>query len=409
MAREWVNWSGSLRFTPERIETPDSEQAVAAIVQRAAEQGRTVRVAGRGHSSSPLVQTDDTLASLERLQGIESVDTAAHEATIRAGMTLQDAGEALFEAGLAMHNLGDVNVQQVIGGISTGTHGTGRKLPCLSAMLVGGRMVIGSGEVIEFTEEQPPGFLQAARVGLGVLGIITSLRLRLLPAYKLHRQEWCTDVRHCLDHLDELVARNRNFDFYWYPRSDEVKLRTWNLPGEEPGDLPYATLVEDRTDWAHRIITKKRTIRFDEMEYGIPAEAGVRCFLQVRRRMKDVYRKYVGWRLLYRTVAPDDACLSIAHGCETVTISVHHNAGLPFEDFFRGIEPILRDHEGRPHWGKKHTLRAEDLRPLYPQWDVFLQARQHTDPQGVFLTPYLRELLGVPVSEQARAAAFAGR
>ena len=92
-----------------------------------------------------------------------------------------------------------------------------------------------------------------------------------------------------------------------------------------------------------------------------------------------------------------------------MTISVHHNAGLPFEDFFRGIEPILRDHEGRPHWGKKHTLRAEDLRPLYPQWDVFLQARQHTDPQGVFLTPYLRELLGVPVSEQARAAAFAGR
>lgn len=406
--REWVNWSGSLRFTPERIETPDSEQALVALVQRAAEQGRAVRVVGKGHSSSPLVQTDDILVSLEKLQGMESHDTAAHEATIRAGMTLQDAGEALLKVGLAVPNLGDVNVQQVVGAISTGTHGTGRELPCLSTMLVGGRMVTGTGEVVEFSE-QTPDLLRAARVSLGVVGIVTSLRLRLLPAYQLHRQEWCTDVRHCLDHLDELINRNRNFDFYWYPRSDEVKLRTLNPSGEEPGDLSYATLVEDHTDWASRIISKVREIKFDEMEYGVPEEAGAECFLQVRRRMKDKYRQYVGWRLLYRTVAPDDAYLSMAYGRETATVSVHQNVGLPYGDFFRGIEPILRDHEGRPHWGKKHTLRAEDLRPLYPRWEQFLQVRQRTDPQGVFLTPYLRELLGVPISEQARAAAPAGR
>jgi FAD/FMN-containing dehydrogenase len=102
----------------------------------------------------------------------------------------------------------------------------------------------------------------------------------------------------------------------------------------------------------------------------------------------------VGWRLLYRTVAPDEAYLSGAHGRQTATVSLHHNASLPHENFFRDIEPILRAHGGRPHWGKKHFLKAGDLRPLYPLWDRFMEIREHMDPEGVFLNDYLRGLFG---------------
>ena len=56
---------------------------------------------------------------------------------------------------------------------------------------------------------------------------------------------------------------------------------------------------------------------------------------------------------------------------------------------------MFRAHGGRPHWGKKHTLRAADLRPLNPDWDRFLAVRQRLDPDGVFLNGYLRGLLGV--------------
>ena len=76
------------------------------------------------------------------------------------------------------------------------------------------------------------------------------------------------------------------------------------------------------------------------------------------RRVKDKHRGTVGWRVLYRTIAPDDAFLSPAYGRDTVTISLHQNAGLPYWDYFRDIEPIFRAHDGRPHWGKKHTLTA---------------------------------------------------
>jgi FAD/FMN-containing dehydrogenase len=113
----------------------------------------------------------------------------------------------------------------------------------------------------------------------------------------------------------------------------------------------------------------------------------------VRKRIKEKHRKHVGWRVLYRTVAPDDAYLSTAYERETVTLSLHQNAGLPFWDYFKDIEPIFRAYGGRPHWGKKHTLKAADLRPLYPTWDRFLEVRRAMDPDGVFLSPYLRDLL----------------
>ena len=60
----------------------------------------------------------------------------------------------------------------------------------------------------EFSIESDPELTAALKVSLGALGILTELRLRLLPAYKLHRQEWCAQVDDFLPHLAELVDAN---------------------------------------------------------------------------------------------------------------------------------------------------------------------------------------------------------
>jgi FAD/FMN-containing dehydrogenase len=327
------------------------------------------------------------------MQGLISHDAERHQATIQAGMILNDAGKALREVGLATHNTGDVDVQMVAGAIGTGTHGTGHKLQNLSTMLIGARIVTSTVKVVEWNIEQQPEQMRAARVALGALGIFTEIRLQLLPAFQLRRREWCTHIDTCMQHLDELIAQNRNFDFYWYPRNDEAKLRTLNLLGEGPDNIPYATCVEEEVAWSDEALPKKRTLKFDEMEYALPAEAGAACFQEVRQRVKEKHRKAVAWRVLYRTVAPDDSYLSPAYGRDTVTISLHHNAGLPFWEYFKDIEPIFRAHGGRPHWGKKHTLTAKDLRPLYSQWNRFAAVREQMDAQGTFLNSYLRKLL----------------
>lgn len=390
---KWTNWSGSLQFTPNQIHKPNDESDLMQLISEARHGGKSVRVVGAGHSSSPLVETQDVLVSLDKFQGVVSHNPEAHEVTIRSGMILHDAAEAFLNLDLATHNTGDVDVQTVAGLIGTGTHGTGRDLQNLSTMLKGVRMITAKGEVMECGIEQSPDIIKAARVSLGTLGIFTELRLGLLPAFKLRRREWCTDTDTCISHLDDLINQNRNFDFYWYPRSDEIKFRTLNFIYSAPEDFPFAKCIVDKQGWSAHILPKKRTLKFDEMEYALPAEAGVACFQEIRKRIKEKHRKNVAWRILYRIVAADNAYLSPAYGRQTVTISLHQNAGLPFGEYFNDIEPIFRHYDGRPHWGKKHNLKATQLKRLYPEWNRFAEIRQQCDPDGLFLTPYLHDLL----------------
>jgi FAD/FMN-containing dehydrogenase len=389
----WTNWSGSVHSNPLVMVCPETEAEIAEVVRGAISKGRRVRPLGAGHSSSPLVPTDDVLLSLESFTGLLDHDAERSEATVRAGTTLSDAGDALHAVGLAFHNLGDIDKQTIAGAFSTGTHGSGYTLPNLASLLIGGRLVTSDGEIRAFSIEQDPDLTAALQVSLGTLGILTELRLRLLPSYQLHRQEWCAHIDDCLVHLPELVERNRTMDFYWYPRSDEAKIRLLNMPDEGTTNLPYARLVQDKTDWSHSVIAQQRELRFEEMEFALPAENGPPCFQEIRERVKTRHRHLVGWRTLYRTVAPDGAFLSPAHGRQTVTISLHQNATLPYQEYFADIEPIFKSYGGRPHWGKKHSMTADDLRPLYPKWDQFQRIRRELDPDGIFLSAPLRELL----------------
>nr|WP_152421117.1 D-arabinono-1,4-lactone oxidase [Natronolimnohabitans innermongolicus] len=396
-AEEWQNWSGSVSFEPDRILEPEDESELQAIVRRAADEGESVRVAGAGHSWTPVVETEDVVVSLTNMTGVVDCDPESQTATLYAGTTLEEAGTELHDRNLALPNLGDVSMQTVAGAFGTGTHGTGPEFENLAGSLVGGRMVTGTGEIREFDAETDPDLLRAAQVSLGTLGIFTEIELDLQTTYKIQRREYCTNWRACKDHIPALIEENRNFDFYWYPRSNEVKLRLLNAPGggTDHEDLSYATVVENQTGWWQETIPEHDDIgrEFDEMEYALPVEDGLECFSRVRERVRENWRADVGWRLLVRTVAADDAMLSTEYDRDAMTISCIQNAELDHRDYFEDIEPLFREYDGRPHWGKKHTLRAAELRELYPEWDRFQEIRRELDPEGVFMTDYLEALL----------------
>ncbi|GAB3972578.1 FAD-binding protein [Plantactinospora veratri] len=164
MGREWRNWSGSLRFTPREYASPEDEDAVRALVERARQTSTTLRPVGSGHSSSPLVRTDDVLVSLAGLPRTVRRHDDPHLATVGAGVPLGELGEALYEAGLAMDNLGDVDVQSIAGATATGTHGTGLEFGNLSTQVAGVRLVTGTGEVLEISAEQNADVLPAAQL-----------------------------------------------------------------------------------------------------------------------------------------------------------------------------------------------------------------------------------------------------
>lgn len=397
MSPEWSNWSGSVTCRPRQILLPTSERDVAEIVRRAAAEGRTVRVAGSGHSFTPLCATDDVLLSLDRLAGIESADALARRAWIRAGTKIHDFGAPLAELGLALENQGDVDVQSIAGAVSTGTHGTGAALGSVSTQIAALRIVNGAGDVVECSPEIDAETFRAAQVSLGSLGVITAVELRLLPLYRLHEQVRREPLADCLDTLDERTAANRHFEFFWYPTDDTASTKTLNpseLPPTAGPDEADATsnAPRERVDLSWRIFPTVRERRFNEMEYSLPAEHGVECFLEIRELVRTRHTE-IAWPVEYRTVAADDIFLSPAEGRATVAISIHQAAEVPYAAYFDDAERIFRRYQARPHWGKLHNLAAADFVELYPHWQRFQDVRTRLDPAGRFTNEHLRRVL----------------
>ena len=148
-----------------------------------------------------------------------------------------------------------------------------------------------------------------------------------------------------------------------------------------------------RTDHGHRVYATRREVRFTEMEYGIPrehgAEAARRVLELVRRR-----RLPIGFPIEVRVTQADDAFLSTAHGRDTAYVAVHQYRGMEFESYFRAVERIMDDYDGRPHWGKRHYKTAATLRDRYPEWERFQEVRERFDPERRFQNDYTERVAG---------------
>ena len=73
---------------------------------------------------------------------------------------------------------------------------------------------------------------------------------------------------------------------------------------------------------------------------------------------------------------------------------MHQYHKQPYKELFAGVEDIFRRYEGRPHWGKLHTLGAADFETLYPKWNEFQDVRRRLDPTGKFLNVHLKQIFG---------------
>lgn len=408
MPEMWTNWSGSVTCAPERIGRPSSESELAAIVAAGGTagivtHGGPVRVAGSGHSFTPICETSGTLLSLDAMSGIVEMDAAAGTATLWAGSKLYDLGEPLLAAGFGLANMGDIDRQALAGAVSTGTHGTGRTLGNFSSQVAGLRIVTATGDLLDCSESVEPEIFHAARVSLGAFGVLSRITLRVLPAYRLHERTWPAPFEACMAQLPDSIEQNRHFEFFWSPRDDACAMKALN-PTDRPigeiappipasGRMPRY-LTPERVDWSHRIFPSERNLKFNEMEFAVPAESGPDCLREIRSLMQTRHPE-VFWPIEYRTLRADDIPLSPASGRATVTISIHQAVELPREAFFADAEAIFRNYRGRPHWGKLHSHTARELRDVYPQFDAFRAVRERVDPTKRFLNAHLRTLFEV--------------
>nr|WP_245907395.1 D-arabinono-1,4-lactone oxidase [Leucobacter massiliensis] len=433
MNARWRNWARTESSRPALVIAPRTPEHVALAVQRARETGHTVKPIGASHSFTGIGASDGIRLDMSRMRGLVSADVGAGRVTLWAGTHLWELPAILGPLGLALPNMGDVDRQTITGATQTGTHGTGLRLPGIAAGVVGARLVTGTGELIDVDEGHHPELLPAVALGLGALGVLVTVTLQCVPRFLLRAEEAPEPLDAVLDGFAERVRDRDHFEFFWFPHTRLARTKTnTRLPldaGAEPlsrfarfadeelannvafgacnaigAAVPAAIprinrLVEQLSsrrsysDESHRVYITRRRVRFDETEYGVPLEAVPEAVRELRTMIeRRGYR--VSFPIEVRTAAADELLLSTAHGRDSGYIAVHRYWRDADRSYQREAEAILAAHDGRPHWGKSHTLGAGELRRRYPAFDRFAEIRDRLDPERIFANPYLTRVLG---------------
>jgi FAD-linked oxidoreductase len=429
----WVNWGRVERAHPAFAARPRNVEEVAAVVRAARDRGLAVKAVGAGHSFTAIAATDGILVDLSELDGLLSVDERLHRVTLGAGTHLHQLPALLAPFGLALENMGDIDRQTIAGATSTGTHGTGATFRGLAAQITGATLVTADASVLQVDADHHPELLPAVRVGLGALGILVALTIQCVPAFLLHAVEHPEGFDEVLDGFRDKAKEVDHFEFYWWPHTDRVMTkRNTRLPGDAARHpvAPLANFVEERvmsngalelmcrvghlaprltpsinrlatrvygdreyTDHSYEVFTAPRNVRFREMEYAIPRRAVPEAVRAVRALIERN-----DWRISFpvevRVAASDDNWLSTAQGRTSGYIAVHRHVSDDHLPYFREVEAVMRDFDGRPHWGKIHFQDAASLAPRYEHFADFLATRDRLDPDRVFANPYLARVLG---------------
>lgn len=429
--QNWRNWAGNQQASPHRVTTPRTTDEVAAAVRTAAADGLTVRMTGTGHSFTGAAVADGVLLRPDGLTAVRSVDTATGLVTVEAGLPLHALNRLLDEHGLALANMGDIQEQTAAGALQTATHGTGRDAAGLASQVAALELVLADGSAVTCSPDERPELFDAARAGVGALGVVTAVTWRTVPAFLLRAREEPMAWDEVLSRVDELDAANEHFEFYWFPHTERCltkrnnraegpaeplsRFKGWlddqflsntvfgainQVTHRAPGTVPFINGISAKalgartfTDTSYKVFTSPRTVRFKEQEYAIPRDQLVPAL----RDLRALYEKR-GWRISFpievRMLPEEDAWLSMAYGRPTAFIAIHVFHRDPHEEYFQGVEELMTAVGGRPHWGKMHTRDATYLETVYPRLADFRALRDELDPDRRFANAYTRQVFG---------------
>jgi L-gulono-1,4-lactone dehydrogenase len=433
---EWRNWAGTASATPARRLRPVCVEDISAAVKSAASAGLTVRALGSGHSFTAAAACHGGVAlDLSGYTGVVASDACTGLVTVRSGTTIRSLNTALDGLGLAMANLGDIDAQTIAGALATGTHGTGASLGGLATQAAGFELVLADGTVVSCSAASRPELFAAARVGLGALGVVSTVTLQCVPAFSLVADERPMPLEEVLASFDELAASNDHFEFYWFPYGRKALVKRNNRIREASGDIPPAmpgwrrwwefSVMENTafgalcrtgraipplipslnrlssaalsartyTAVSHEVFVTPRRVRFVESEYAVPRESLLDVLSSLRTAVPRLPYP-VMFPVEVRVAAADDIWLSTATGRDTAYVAIHQYVGLPYQEYFDVFESLAADVGGRPHWGQMHSLSAPELRSRYPRFDDFLAVRAAVDPDGRFANSYLNRVFG---------------
>jgi len=393
-------------------------RSVAVLRALVAESTR-VRALGTRHSFSAIADTDGVLIATAGLPAVCDIDSAAATVTVGAGVTYGDLAQRLNAAGWALPNLASLPRISVGGACATATHGSGTGHGNLASTVRAVELVTADGGLVTLDAGADGDRFRGTVVGLGALGIVTTLTLDLVPPYQV-RQYVYEDLPagELTGHFDEIMDaaysvsvftdwRGRRHNQVWLKHRDGDRERfragqPWH--GARPADGPRHPVpgmpAEQATQqqgipgpWHERIphfrlgfIPSSGTEL--QSEYLLPRQAAVPAITALAG---------LGGLLApvlqiaeIRTVAADEGWMSTCYRQDSVAL--HFTWALDpgaVRPVVAAVEERLVPMGARPHWGKVFGMAPRAVRARYPCWDDFRARARSLDPAGKFRNDFL--------------------
>jgi hypothetical protein len=420
----YVDWDGLQTCTPSKYSAPSDELQIAAIMKAGLATKEKIKVVGGGLSFSGVQMTQNghlvSLDNMNKILNVTKLNDGNSLVEVQAGIRLRDLCARLEDLGLAMINLGATATQSLAGGLSTGTHGTGTEIGCLASQIHSFRMVDSHGNIHTASAVENKELFDAGRVGIGALGIISTITLNTVPLWKMKKTTLKYSLNQLLVDLPTLMSQYKRLQWSWTPYTDsasvlireDVSFETPLSPGGSDGgcwsttqsttnctDVSYKTLTDSEAGYNARSI-------YTEMEMFIPVEsteAAVRDFISFMDSIRDQHDESIVLSAMVRYVAADDMYLSPVSGRDSSVISFialgdkeKTADNSEFERYARGLEELCESkYQGRAHWGKANYANATYLKTVgYPStFEKFNTVRKTMDPSGMFINDYLTQRL----------------
>jgi len=412
-----TNWAGNLIYGTTNIEYPSSIDAVQQLVKKY----NKVKVLGTRHCFNTIADSKDRFISLRGMNKIIALDEKAQTITVEGGIKYGELAPWLNEKGYALHNLASLPHISVAGAITTATHGSGVKNGNLSSAVEALELVKADGSIVHLSRKDSDHF-HAAVIGLGALGVITKVTLKVQPTYMMRQYVYeqlpLTQLRKNFDgimsagysvslftdwtsdHINEVWIKSKVSDNAASPTQDffGAKPATKNLH-------PIITLsAENCTEqlgvpgpWYERLPHFKMGFTPSsgkelQAEYFVPWSHAVDAIFAIQNMGKSISPHLFISEI--RSIAADDLWLSPCY--HQACASIHFTLKQETEEVMSLlplIEKALEPFDAKPHWGKLFTMPAAKLTSLHPQLNDFKKIAGEYDPQGKFRNAFLERNL----------------
>jgi alditol oxidase len=411
------NWAGNLEYSTERLYAATSLQQVRDYLKRE----NKLKVLGTRHCFNNIADSRDSFLSLKPMNEVIAIDPAARTVTVAAGITYGQLCPYLDSKGFALHNLASLPHISVAGACTTATHGSGERNGNLATAASGLEIVTASGEVLKVSRERDGETFRGAVVGLGALGVITTVTLDIQPTFMMRQYVYenlpLSEAKNHFDEIESSAYSVRLFTDWQKQRINEVwiksrvekglafeaapeffgaKLATRNLH-------PIAELsAENCTEqmgvpgpWYERLPHFRMGFTPSagkelQSEYFVPRQHAVEAILAIER-LRDQVSPYLLISEI-RAIAADKLWMSPCY--EQPCITIHFTWKQDWRAVSKllpVIEEELAPFHARPHWGKLFTTSPETLKDVYKKMPEFIDLCRKYDPQGKFRNEFLNK------------------